>query len=154
MIYFLRPTGKLSYWAIDQVLRRFILNPNDLFDPTLPASSSNVPYNFPPIVYQVIESPAQYGTLRDMAIGSYGTIIYVDTEGHFGPDEFGQRLAGTRIVGHSGSVTGGEVDSAVQRTSVFMTSERNEWMKIALQEQEGKIAVGHQGGQITILDYA
>lgn len=92
----------------------------------------------------------------DIAVGSYGTIIYIDshTESYFGHSNFGQRLAGTRIDAQLDNGAGGEVDPAIRETSVYAVSEQDEWTRIALQEEEGKVAIGHVDGQITVLDFA
>lgn len=93
--------------------------------------------------------------MYDIALGSHGTIIYIDshTESYFRHSDFGQRLAGTRMDERSNS-GGGEESIMVRESSVYTTSERDQWSKIALQEEEGKIAIGHVDGRITVLDYA
>lgn len=91
----------------------------------------------------------------DMVVGSHGTIIYTDshTETYFGHSDFGQRLASTRIDEQSGD--GGEGAGTMAReSSVYLVTERDEWTRIALQEEEGRIAIGHVDGRITLLDYA
>lgn len=89
----------------------------------------------------------------DMAVGSHGTIVYFDshTESYFGHSDFGQRLAGTRLDETS---EGGEAGAMVRESSVYTVTERDGWTRIALQEEEGKIAIGHVDGTITVLDYA
>jgi hypothetical protein len=92
----------------------------------------------------------------DTVVGSHGTIIYTDshTETYFDHSDFGQRLAGTRIDERPGD--GGEGEQAstmVGASSVYQVTERDEWTRIALQEEEGRIAIGHVDGRITLLEY-
>lgn len=132
------------------MIHRFMLYPNADFDPSLPVGKSNIPYAFPLTNVQAIGSPIRLLATYDMAVGSYGTIIYCDshTEDYFGHSDFGQRLAGTRIP------EGEEVSEIDRDTSVFRVNERDDWTRVALQEEEGKMAIGHVDGRITILDYA
>jgi hypothetical protein len=127
-----------------------MLYPDTDFNSSLPASRSNIPYVFPLTNVQTIGSPVRLLATYDMAVGSYGTIIYCDshTESYFGHSDFGQRLAGTRIP------EGGEVGAMDQDTSVYRVNERDDWTRVALQEEEGKMAIGHVDGKITILDFA
>jgi hypothetical protein len=104
----------------------------------------------------MIGSPIRLMATYDMAVGSHGTIIYMDshTETYFGHSDFGQRLAGTRIDERSGEGEEGQAGTMVQASSVYQVSERDEWTRIALQEEEGRIAIGHVDGRITVLEYA
>jgi len=148
--------GSIHPWPVN-LLHRYVLSSNDLFDPSLPVSRLNIPYNFPPVASQVIGSPIRLMATYDMAVGSHGTIIYIDshTEGYFGHSNFGQRLAGTRIDGQlDNRGVGGDADPAARETSVYVVSEQDEWTRIALEEEEGKVAIGHIDGQITVLNYA
>jgi hypothetical protein len=97
-----------------------------------------------------------------MAIGSYGTAIWIDshTEDYFGRGDMGQRLAGSF---HTITATGEgndettALEARIESTtdsSVFDISEEDRWVRVAVDEGEGRIAVGSVDGMITILDYA
>lgn len=147
--------GSIHPWPVN-LIHRFVLNINDTFDPSRSASKHNFPYILPPLNTQMIGSPIRLLSVYDMAVGSHGTIIYTDshTETYFGHSDFGQRLAGTRIDERSDDGIEGQVGTMVRESSVYQVTERDEWTKVALQEEEGRIAIGHVDGRITVLDYA
>lgn len=149
LIYIYSNSLKYCFQPVN-MMHRFMLRPNTDFDSSLPASRSNNPYVFPLVSAQSIGSPIRLMATYDMAVGSYGTIVYFDshTEDYFGHSDFGQRLAGMRIPGE------GKAGEVVPESSVYKVIERDEWTRVALQEEEGKIAVGHVDGKITLLDYA
>ncbi|KXN86191.1 hypothetical protein AN958_10379 [Leucoagaricus sp. SymC.cos] len=147
--------GSIHPWPVN-LIHRYVLNLSESFNINLSASRQNFPYVFPPLNTQVIGSPIRLMATYDMAVGSHGTIIYIDshTETYFGHSDFGQRLAGTRIDERSPDGGVGQVGMMVRESSVYQVSERDEWTRIALEEEEGKIAIGHVNGRITLLDYA
>ncbi|KAJ3561594.1 hypothetical protein NP233_g10099 [Leucocoprinus birnbaumii] len=147
--------GSIHPWPVN-LIHRFVLNINDAFDPSHGASRLNFPYVLPPLNTQMIGSPIRLMSTYDMAVGSHGTIIYTDshTETYFNQSDFGQRLAGTRIDEQPGDGTEGPIGTMVGESSVYEITERDEWTRIALQEEEGRIAIGHVDGRITVLDYA
>ena len=80
-----------------------------------------------------------------MTIGSRGTIIYVDKDL---PGYEGLRLVGNRM---------DESDRPVPRireSSEYHSTEQDDWTSIALQEEEGTIAIGDEDGRIVVFDYA
>jgi len=85
-----------------------------------------------------------------MAIGSHGTIIYVDnhTQNYQGQ---GQRLAGNRI---DETIVNEGLVPHTRELSEYHSIEQDGWTKIALQEEEGTIAIGHIDGRIMVFDYA
>ncbi|KAF9454396.1 hypothetical protein P691DRAFT_808531 [Macrolepiota fuliginosa MF-IS2] len=141
--------GSIHPWPVN-LIHRYVLNPNDFFDSTKPASRENLPYLFPPFNTQMIGSPIRLMATYDMTVGSHGTIVYIDshTESYFRHSDFGQRLVGTHMDEQA------EDGTTVGETSVYTVNERDQWTRIALQEEEGRIAIGHVDGRITVFDYA
>lgn len=95
-----------------------------------------------------------------MALGPYGTALWIDshTEDYFGHSDRGQRLAGR----FSPSLTSEEVTSvelidqvaSTAARSVYDVSENDSWVRLALDEEEGRIALGSVDGQISVLEFA
>lgn len=113
--------------------------------PSHPASKHNLPYVLPPRDTQKIASHVLFGDMIEMTIGSRGTIIYVDKDL---PGYEGLRLVGNRM---------DESDRPVPRireSSEYHSTEQDDWTSIALQEEEGTIAIGDEDGRIVVFDYA
>ncbi|KAH0836831.1 hypothetical protein J3R83DRAFT_8607 [Lanmaoa asiatica] len=145
--------------------------------------TSTTEYNLPydpcpcPCPTHTIGSPVRLFGQSAMTLGRYGTALWLDnhTEEWLGPSERGQRLAG-RVVrfGDEGVSSGAAagaggsgvatptpamgVDSTVPATSsgaTMMFGMRNDdaWTRIAMEEEAGRIAIGHTDGAITLLEY-
>ena len=133
----------------------FILNPNDAFDPSQPASKYNLPYVLSLEHTQTIVSPILPGTMIDMSIGSHGTIIYMDSD--IDDDDIpmsagqGQRVAGNRIDASTGNK---DTILYTKEFSKYYSTKQEEWTCVALQEDKGTIAIGHVDGRIMVFDYA
>lgn len=97
----------------------------------------------------------------DLAVGPYGTAVWIDshTEHYFFHADCGQRLAGRLLLSPNFGTEGDEEDelpdqiAAVAATSVYSYHEEDSWLKIALDEEEGRIFLGRDDGLITILEY-
>jgi len=100
-----------------------------------------------------------------MALGPYGSAIWTDshTQEYFAFEDQGQRLAGRLFQQHESShvVVKGPMPSDIHEaeetaiaTSVFAYQQTDSWVNIALDEVEGIVALGHEGGEITLLSYA
>lgn len=97
----------------------------------------------------------------DLAIGPYGTAVWIDshTEDYFFHADRGQRLAGKFTPSrYFGAEEDEEVELSDQiataaATSVYSYHEEDSWVKIALDEEEGRIFLGRDDGLITILEY-
>lgn len=95
-----------------------------------------------------------------MVMGPFGTALWIDshTEGYFGHSDRGQRLAGKFSPSlNSEETTGLELVDQVASTaatSVYEISENDSWVRLALDEIEGKIALGGVDGQISVLEFA
>lgn len=97
-----------------------------------------------------------------MSIGSYGTAIWTDshTEDYFDRADQGQRLAGSfhplPVMSYDEDATPRHetrIESTGEST-VFDISEEDQWVRVAVDEEEGRIALGSTEGMITILNYA
>lgn len=96
-----------------------------------------------------------------MSIGSYGTAIWTDshTEDYFDRADQGQRLAGSfhplPAVYYDEDAAAHEIRiESTAESTVFDISEEDQWVRVAVDEEEGRIALGSTEGMITILNYA
>jgi hypothetical protein len=101
-----------------------------------------------------------------MTLGLYGTAVWIDshTEDYFGHGDHGQRLAGRILMAVGSRSDNDDADadpfapiksSHDQMASiVFCVGEHNDWIRLAVDEEEGRLAIGGVTGSITILDYA
>ncbi|KAK0489345.1 hypothetical protein IW261DRAFT_1589449 [Armillaria novae-zelandiae] len=125
------------------MLNHFVIYPN-------PPGSHSL-YNFIPIQVQTISAPLRLFGLSDMAIGEYNTLIWLDTdtESYFLQAASGQRLAGCVL----GAVNEDQV-VYTNASAVYNIHEGNSWTRVALDERNGKIAIGTLDGRILVLELA
>ncbi|KAJ8489232.1 hypothetical protein ONZ45_g13665 [Pleurotus djamor] len=151
-IYILARFGSWFPWPVN-ILHHYRLAPNRAYDESLDIGPQNLPYNLPPWNVQTIASPVRLFSTTDMALGSYGTALWIDThtEEYFSPDS-GQRLAA-----HTLNDVTPEDDPEMPQTSmasaVFDLNPGDTWVRLAMHEAEGRIAIGHATGEITFFDY-
>ena len=96
-----------------------------------------------------------------IALGRYGTALWLDnhTEEWLWPSERGQRLAGwvARFDGDAATATATDAEPTVPESSgasmVFCARDDDAWTRIAMEEEAGRIALGHTDGTITLLEY-
>lgn len=93
-----------------------------------------------------------------MAIGSYGTGVWIDNhvEDYVKPPFGGQRLA-ARALRDSRNDADDLADQVINSTmasTVYDVHQDNTWIRLAVDEEEGRIAVGTLDGQIIISEYA
>ena len=157
-------------WPVN-VLNHYHLLPNPTYHtagrpssggPTTPSSSPpsppvtteyNLPYDPRPRVARsmTVGLPGGMFGQSAMALGRYGTALWLDSHTSEWPSDNGQRLAGwvARF--------GGELDAALTPTSdvsmVFGVRRDEAWARIAMEEEAGRIALGHTNGAITLLEY-
>ncbi|KAF8809525.1 hypothetical protein BYT27DRAFT_7241230 [Phlegmacium glaucopus] len=147
-------------WSMN-LLHQYELHTNKFYTSSSPLSEINSPYQFPPILSETIGSPVRLHATSDMAFGPYGTAIWTDshTEDYFCHADRGQRLAGTFLLARN--VQDGE-DEEVElsdqianaaATSVYSFQEEDSWVRLALDEAEGRIILGHDDGRISVLEY-
>ncbi|KIM44443.1 hypothetical protein M413DRAFT_24939 [Hebeloma cylindrosporum] len=147
-------------WAIN-ILHHYEIRPNAYFSNASPISATNLPYEFPPVLRETIGSPVRLHATSDLAIGPYGTAVWIDshTEDYFFHADRGQRLAGMLAPSpYFGTEEDEEVELSDQiataaATSVYAYHEEDSWVKVALDEEEGRIFLGHDDGLIMILEY-
>lgn len=119
----------------------------------------NLPYQFPPVLQETIASPVRLHATSDLAVGPYGTVLWTDshTEDYFNHADRGQRLAG-RFSTYIGDGDDDEVELSDQiatasAASVYAYQEEDSWVRVALDEAEGRIALGRDDGVISILEF-
>jgi hypothetical protein len=93
-----------------------------------------------------------------MVLGAYGTALWIDshTEDYFDHAVEGQRLAGTlftTVEPGTAVVPLDEQGISATASMVYQVREDDSWVRIAIQEEEGKIAVGTSTAEITIFQY-
>jgi hypothetical protein len=143
------------------ILHHYEIRPNAYFSSVSPISAANLPYEFPPVLHETIGSPVRLYATSDLAIGPYGTAVWIDshTEDYFFHADRGQRLAGRLLpLPYFGAEEDEEAEfpdqiATVAATSVYSYHEEDSWVKIALDEEEGRIFLGRNDGLITILEY-
>lgn len=153
--------GSYYPWAIN-ILHHYEIRPNlgFLTDPGTGMSEQNPPYSFPPVLLESIASPVRLHATSDMAIGPYGTAIWTDshTEDYFNHSDRGQRVAGMLkryIVNDEGEeeVELSDQVATASAASVYAYQEEDGWVRIAMDETEGRIFLGHDDGHISVLEY-
>ncbi|KAE9392891.1 hypothetical protein BT96DRAFT_967302 [Gymnopus androsaceus JB14] len=153
-------------WPVN-LLHHYVLRPNDSYLPpirdNIAITSSNLPYHFPPVLSQTIASPVRLFAITDMALGPYGTAVWIDshTEDFYHQGDVGQRLAGLMLnpvvdERQDAHIDGQAADQNTQTagaTIVFGVHETDDWNRVAIDEEGGRIAVGSVNGEIMIDDY-
>jgi hypothetical protein len=93
-----------------------------------------------------------------MALGTHGMAVWLDshTEDYFGRGDRGQRLAGCLLPAKDSvkeELAPDLLTDATTQSSVLDVSEDDKWVRVALSEEEGRIAVGCNDGFISVLEY-
>ncbi|TCD67382.1 hypothetical protein EIP91_012417 [Steccherinum ochraceum] len=138
-------------WPVN-LLHHFILRPNELFQQSdIHPTKHNLPYILQPQTIATLASPMRMFTESDMVVGPYGTALWMDAQTDPDPTQagdHGQRIA-TRMLSKN---TGQPVYEDVTRVLQICETE-NLWSRLAMDEEEGKVAIGHKDGTVTLLDY-
>ncbi|KAF8840404.1 hypothetical protein BDN67DRAFT_648658 [Paxillus ammoniavirescens] len=149
--------GSIYPWPVN-ILHHYVLSPNPAYVPGRETTQYNLPYHVQPQPVQTIGSPVRLFGQSAVALGRYGTVLWLDnhTEDWLGPSERGQRLAGKLLapiddLPHPIPVE--QVGSSAA-SMVFGVREHETWTRVAMDEESGRIAVGHTDGPITLLEYA
>jgi len=108
----------------------------------------------------------------DLAVGAYGTAVWVDshTEKYYKHAERGQRVAGTfaklkeRNVSPDDSdeengeeevgTTPSDQGAATAASFIYAHKEEDNWLNLAIDEEEGVIFLGRNDGAIDVFEYA
>jgi len=126
-------------------------------------SEMNVPYEYPPLLIGTVAAPIRLATPTDLALGAYGTTIWLDshTEIHY-QESRGQRVAGAfaRLERRTQDLDQTEgnpfsFDNSESREAsfVFAHQEGGGWTKLTLDEEEGVIFLGRVSGVIDMFKY-
>jgi hypothetical protein len=150
--------ASLFPWPVN-ALHHYVLPCDDAYVPHEPISASNIPYLAAPVLIRTFASPIRLFARWDMVLGAYGTALWIDshTEDYFDHAVEGQRLAGTLFtVVDPGTEAVALNDQGASATAsmVYQVREDDGWIRIAVEEEEGRIAVGTSSAEITILEYS
>jgi hypothetical protein len=123
-----------------------------------PVDAINFPYYATPELQRTIGSPVRLFATYHMALGTHGMAVWIDshTEDYFGRSDRGQRLAGCLLPAKDSikeELAPDLLIDATTRSSVLDVSEDDKWVRVALSEEEGRIAVGSNDGFISVLEY-
>ncbi|KAJ7089847.1 hypothetical protein B0H15DRAFT_839481 [Mycena belliarum] len=149
--------ASLFPWPVN-ALHHYVLPCAESYDARDAMTANNTPYRAEPVLIRTFASPIRLFARWDMTLGQYGTAIWIDshTEDYFDHAVEGQRLAGTLFTTVE---PGAEVvalnDQGVSATAsmVYQVREDDGWIKIAMDEEEGRIAVGTSAAEITVFEY-
>ncbi|KAG6841123.1 hypothetical protein C0991_001692 [Blastosporella zonata] len=143
------------------MIHHFVLLPNPWFGADEPPSENNVPYNTIPVVRRLLGSPVRLFSTYHMALGSRGTAVWIDSHTDFGGGDGarGQRLAGScasELLDADDDELYDDLNEMASSmdASVFGYSENDEWTRVAVDEEEGRIAIGYLDGTILLNEYA
>lgn len=113
-----------------------------------------------PILAQSIGSPIRLFALSHVTLGPYGTALFIDshTEDYFTQGDHGQRLAGKilpqTIYDEHRDENGNYQVSSGMASMVFGVRENDQWYRVAMDEEAGRIAIGCVDGGISLFEYA
>lgn len=90
-----------------------------------------------------------------MALGPYSTALWIDsdTEDYFGHGDSGQRLAGYRLEEEEPEEPVDIVQVSKKAGMVFDFREADCWVKVAVDDVEGRIALADENGMILLSRY-
>ncbi|KAJ7708812.1 hypothetical protein B0H17DRAFT_1030938 [Mycena rosella] len=149
--------ASLFPWPVN-ALHHYVLPCDESYVARETIGANNRPYLTEPVVIRTFASPIRLFARWDMVLGAYGTALWIDshTEDYFDHAVEGQRLAGTLFtVVEPGVEVVPLNDQGVSAAAsmVYQVREDDGWIRIAVDEGEGKIAVGTSAAEITILEY-
>ena len=94
-------------------------------------------------------------------MGNRGTALWIDThaEDYFGHSNRGQRLAArltttSEAEDHLDEASEEDYIVTTMEASVLGVCEEEDWTRVAVDEEEGRVAIGSMHGTVTILEYA
>ncbi|KAF9038578.1 hypothetical protein BJ165DRAFT_1407721 [Panaeolus papilionaceus] len=148
--------GSYFPWSIN-LLHRYELRTNPIYDSSRPMDQSNMPYDLPPVLQETIASPIRLHATTDMVLGPYGTAVWIDshTEDYFNHADRGQRLAGRFCpvrVDEGEEIELSDQVATAAASSVYAFQEEDSWVQVAIDEVEGRMAVG-SAENITVIEY-
>lgn len=136
--------------------------------PSTSTTNLALEYHCPPTLRRTIASPTRLLARTDMVMGPYNTAMWIDnhTEDHFEHGQQAQRLASQVLAPLGGADLESEASNeesdpeeeervvSTLDVSVMSWNEKDSWTKIAVHEEEGRIALGHATGEITLVSYS
>ncbi|KAJ6607030.1 hypothetical protein B0H10DRAFT_2073535 [Mycena sp. CBHHK59/15] len=149
--------ASLFPWPVN-ALHHYVLPSDGSYLAGKAINLNNTPYLTDPVLIRTFPSPIRLFARWDMVLGSYGTALWIDshTEYYFDHAVEGQRLAGTLFTSvDAGAEVLALTDQAASATAsmVFQVRADDGWVRIAIEEQEGMIAVGTTTAEISIFEY-
>ncbi|KAJ7497952.1 hypothetical protein B0H11DRAFT_1997986 [Mycena galericulata] len=149
--------ASLFPWPVN-ALHHYVLPCDESYDARDDITANNSPYLAEPVLIRTFASPIRLFARWDMVLGSYGTALWIDshTEDYFAHAVEGQRLAGTLFTTvDPGALVAALNDQVASATAsmVYHVREDDGWIRIAIEEEEGKIAVGTSTAEITVFEY-
>ncbi|KIY74200.1 hypothetical protein CYLTODRAFT_337540, partial [Cylindrobasidium torrendii FP15055 ss-10] len=139
------------------ILNHYILQPNPAYVASSSIQSTNLPYDAHPVHMRTLSAPLRLFTQSDVAIGNYGTVLWIDTqtEEYFMQSATGQRLAGATLSSAGPDAENPDVVAySAGSESVYNIHDQNSWCVLALDEPNGRVALGALDGIISIMDFA
>lgn len=156
-------SSKVVMFFIVNIIHHFILQPQPSYNPSVSLNIHNLPYLIKPRLMQSMNSPIRLFALSHIALGLYGTALFIDshTEDYLGQSDHGQRLAGMVLTEASKMSLNTMNDDATEAiasnalaTMVFGIKEHDEWTRVTMDEESGRIAVGCIDGGVSLFEYA
>jgi hypothetical protein len=153
----------LIYMVAVNILHHFILQPNSSYSPLTEIHTYNLPYIMEPKLVQSIGSPIRLFAMSHVTLGQYGTALFIDshTEDYFAHSDHGQRLAGKILTQVSDDQGGGQQaensnfdTSSSMASMVFGVREHDEWFRVAMDEEAGRIVLSRINGGVSLFEYA
>lgn len=137
------------------ILHHFILQPNSSYRPLTEIHINNLPYIMEPKLVRSIGSSIRLFAMSHVTLGLYGTALFIDshTEDYFTHNDHGQRLAGELLTHVSDEGSSGQPASSGMASMVFGVREHDEWFRVAMDEEAGRIAVSRIDGGVSLFEY-
>ncbi|KAJ7272705.1 hypothetical protein B0H12DRAFT_1091612 [Mycena haematopus] len=149
--------ASLFPWPVN-ALHHYVLPCDTAYDGKEDIDAHNKPYLTDPVLIRTFASPIRLFARWDMVLGAYGTALWIDshTEDYFDHAVEGQRLAGTLFTTVEPGAAVVPLDdhgNSATASMVYRVREDDGWAKIAIEEEEGDIAVGTSTAEIIVLRY-
>ncbi|KAK6978131.1 F-box domain-containing protein [Favolaschia claudopus] len=146
--------ASLFPWPVN-ALHHYVLPCDGTYDPNREIDALNKPYLPDAVLIRTFASPIRLFARWDMVLGSYGTALWIDshTEEYFDHAAEGQRLAGTLFTTVDQDAAVAHDPNFTSASMVYQVREDDGWIRIAIQEEEGRIALGTSTAEIVIFQY-
>ncbi|KAF7357038.1 F-box domain-containing protein [Mycena venus] len=150
--------ASLFPWPVN-ALHHYVLPCDDSYDPQDPIDGCNRPYCTEAILIRTFASPIRLFArwdmvlrfLRDGVVGRFPYGGLLRSRGWRGRDLLGLFSQPSSLAWKSSPLNDQGISAVA--SMVYQVREDDRWVRIAIQEQEGKIAVGTSTAEITIFQY-